>query len=97
MDAKHDEKQCAYCDKIFSNEQTLTKHHQECIDIVVPNSICNKCNETFTYQGLKRHKPSCHGGKKYLECHDCGEMLSNANALKKHKEKEHTAEAHRSK
>ena len=59
--------------------------------------IPKKTTKYFTHQGLKRHKPSCHDGNKYLECHNCGEMVSNANALKKHKEKEHTVEAQRSK
>ena len=57
--AKHEEKQCTYCDKMLSNEQELTKHLQECINIGVANSTCNKCNKIFTYQGLNRHKPTC--------------------------------------
>ena len=85
--AKHDEKQCTYCDKMCSSEQDLTEHHLECVDIGVANCICNRCNETFTHQGLKRHKPKCQSGKKYIECHQCGEMVYGTDKLKKHKER----------
>ena len=46
--AKHEEKQCIYCDKTCSNEEELGKHLNNCIDIGVPNSTCNKCKENFT-------------------------------------------------
>ena len=95
--AKHDEKQCTYCDKMCSSEQDLTEHYLECVDIGVANCICNKCNETFTHQGLKRHKPKCQSGKKFIECHQCGEMVNGTDKLKKQKEREHTREALRSK
>ena len=87
--AKHEEKQCTYCDKICSNEQELVKHHSECIDIGVANFICNKCKDMFTRQGLNRHKQNCHGAKQYYECSECGEMRSSSNAVRKHKDKDH--------
>ena len=95
--AKHDEKVCTYCDKRCSNEQELVKHHSECIDIGVANAICNKCKETFTRQGLRRHKQNCHGVKKYFKCSECGEMFSSVDAVKKHREEEHQRTAVRSK
>ena len=95
--AKHEEKQCTYCEKICSNEQDLVKHHNECIDIGVANAMCTKCKETFTNQGLKRHSPNCHGGKKYFECTECDEIYGSKNAVKKHKDKEHPLELERSK
>ena len=95
--AKHEEKHCNYCDKTCSNEQELAKHLNECIEIGVANSICNKCNESFTSQGIKRHKQNCHGVNKYIECAECGEMCRGQNTLKKHTDKEHPMDVVRSK
>ena len=78
MDAKHTEKQCTYCGKTCTNGQELVKHHKECTNIGTANSKCNKCSAMFTYQGLKRHKPNCHGGTtEDHECPECGEMFQS--------------------
>ena len=94
--AKHEEKQCTYCDTTCSNEEELEKHLNNCIDIGVPNSTCNKCKENFTSQGLKRHKQNCQGVNNYIECPECGEMCRGRNVLKKHSDKEHPIVVERS-
>ena len=95
--AKHEEKECTYCDKTCSNEQELVKHLNDCIELGVANSNCNKCKNNFTSQGLRRHKQNCHGVEKYIECSECGEMCRDRNTLKKHKDKEHPIDVVRSK
>ena len=88
--AKHEEKQCTYCDTTCSNEEESTRHLNDCIDVGVANSTCNKCKENFTRQGFKRHKQNCHGVNNYIECSECGEMIRGQHALKKHTDKEHS-------
>ena len=56
------------------------------------NKTCNKCNDDFTTQGLKRHTLNCHVTRKEFKCPECGEMLDSKNRLNKHKEDEHTME-----
>ena len=63
MQAKHTEKTCSYCDQILNYEQELAKHHRECKDLGVANSICSKCNEKFNVPGLRRHQNTCHGAR----------------------------------
>ena len=97
MEAKHTEKQCIYCDEILTNEQELVKHHKECTNIGTANSKCNKCNNMFTYNGLKRHKQNCHGDNEAHECTECGETFQSKKAVKNHEDNEHPMEVVKSK
>ena len=65
-----------------------------CIDIGVANMKCDKCNQLFTRQGLKRHMKICQG--KTFDCPECGELCSSLSNVKKHQEKEHEWETVRS-
>ena len=91
IQAKHTEYSCTYCDKLFSSEAALARHHAACEGLGPANSRCNKCNKNFTTQGLKRHDPTCHGSNKF-ECTPCGEIFKSSNELKKHTEEEHDLE-----
>ena len=91
IQAKHTEYPCTYCDKLFSSEAALARHHAACEGLGPANSRCNKCNKNFTTQGLKRHDPTCHGSNKF-ECTPCGEIFKSSNELKKHTEEEHDME-----
>ena len=90
--AKHTEVKCTYCDNVCDNESKLIEHHKECVHIGVANNKCEKCDKLFTFQGLKRHKPSCHNAKKYYECDDCGMILSSPRTLKEHHDSDHPME-----
>ena len=93
MNAKHTEKTCVYCDKVCNNDKDLTNHLTECVDkLFVANSICTKCNQVFTINGLKRHKTNCHDQNEEFECQECGELNNSENDLKKHQNKEHKME-----
>ena len=94
IEAKHEEKSCTYCDEICTGERELANHMQVCIDIGVANKTCDKCNQIFTGQGLKRHIKTCKG--KTFDCPECGELCSSPNNVKKHQEKEHEWETVRS-
>ena len=95
MESKHVEKKCDYCENMFINEHQLSKHHEECNQIGLASKICNKCNAKFTIQGLRRHKPACHGNKEF-DCPDCGMIFSSNNVMKKHQDDEHKMEPVRS-
>ena len=56
MNAKHGQKQCVLCDKIFPNETELVKHHDQCLQKSIQTVACSKCKQTFTNNGLRRHK-----------------------------------------
>ena len=58
---------------------------------------CNKCNQIFTRQGLKRHTKICTGKTKVFDCPECGQLCSSPNNVKKHQEEEHEWETVRSK
>ena len=92
MTAKHTEVQCSYCDTMCDNEAELVKHHRECSHVGVANRKCDKCEELFTYQGLKRHKQNCHTVQKYYECPECSQICSSPNALKEHQDEDHAME-----
>ena len=92
INGKHTEQTCLYCDKIVNNEQELSKHHKECTDMGVANSICMKCNEKFTVPGLRRHKGTCHGAKEQFDCPDCGMIFNSAEGVKRHSDQDHKME-----
>ena len=96
VQSKHVEKKGDYCDNIFSNEHELGKHHKECDKVGVANKVCNKCNKSFTTNGIKRHAPTCHVNNDEFDCPDCGMIFNNANDVKTHRDKDHTMEPVRS-
>ena len=96
VQSKHVEKKCDYCENVFANESELGKHHKECNQIGLASKKCNKCNLKFTIQGLRRHKPMCHGNKKEFDCPDCGMIFTSTNDVKKHQDEDHKMEAVRS-
>ena len=95
VQSKHVEKKCDYCENVFENEHELAKHHEECDQIGLASKNCNKCDAKLTIQGLRRHKPTCHG-KKEFDCPDCGMIFSSNNGVKKHQDEEHKMETVRS-
>ena len=96
VQSKHVEKTCDFCEKVFINENALGKHHRQCNQIGLASKKCNKCNLKFTIQGLRRHKPMCHGNKKEFDCPDCGMIFTSTNDVKKHQDEDHKMEAVRS-
>ena len=97
IEAKHTEKQCVYCEKDFRSEEALNKHHKVCTkNVGLANSICNKCNQNFTENGLKRHYLNCHVYNPKFDCPECGQMCESLKAMKTHQNKEHEYEPVRS-
>ena len=97
MDAKHTPKICVYCDKKFNSDEALQKHHKVCTrNIGLSNSICNKCNNKFTEQGLKRHYKKCQSYNPKFDCPECGQMFVSLNAVETHQDNEHNYEPVRS-
>ena len=88
MDAKHNEKQCSYCDTVCDNETELIKHHIECIDTGVKYVSCKKCDQKFTNLSMRRHKEVCKG-KLEFDCPECGVIYSSSVLVKKHYDNEH--------
>ena len=97
IEAKHTEMPCVYCEKNFRSEEALKKHHKACTkNVGLANSICNKCNQKFTENGLKRHYQNCHAYNPKFDCPECGQMCESLKAMKTHQNKEHEYEPVRS-
>ena len=87
---KHTESECPFCCLMFSNNNKLKHHINNCIQNETANVKCNNCNQTFTNSGIKRHNPQCHN-KKEVVCKECGMIANSKDEIKKHMDKEHKA------
>ena len=90
--SKHTEKSCIYCDEVCNNEVELIKHHKDCNAIGEANRVCNKCDQVFTRNGLRRHTPTCHGPNKEYDCSECGQIFTTDNDVKEHEANDHKME-----
>ena len=53
-------------------------------------TICTKCSQVFTRNGLRRHKAGCNGPNKDVECPECGELFKTEKGVKEHQENDHS-------
>ena len=80
----HSDKQCQYCNKMFSRKQHRVEH--ETIHTGVGAYKCEQCDKQFTQKyDLGRHVNSVHKGERPHECKDCGVRFSEKGGLNKHK------------
>ena len=88
IEAKHSEQISTYCDKRFSSEQALVRHHGDCVDFGVKTSQCPKCDNVFTNFAMKRHKDRC-AGKQEFDFPECEQIYKTALEVKKHYDSDH--------
>ena len=93
IEAKHRVEVCPFCDKTFNSEKHLQGHLNQCLEYGNTTVNCNKCQNTFTRFGIKRHNETCTQTKtKVYSCSICGHRGPSINDIKKHQAEHHTSE-----
>ena len=85
MDAKHGQEVCTFCEKTFNSKKQLEGHLNQCLEYGNTIVKCNKCQNTFTRFGIKRHADTCKETQaKVYSCAVCGHRGSSVKDIKRH-------------